>query len=141
MARVTFIIGLCGSGKTHLAEKLQEETGAELFDDFVERLTTDLPILLRYLKEGRDCIVQEIGFCFAEEREVIDRALRHQLPGVGIEWICFENDLESANWNVCHRTNKGKPELHLEINERVHRQYTYPHGCTPLRIHRIAARS
>src|SRR5262245_4214667 len=87
MAKVTFIIGLCGSGKTHLAEELQQATGAELFDDFVERLATDLPALLRCLREGRDCIVQEIGFCFAEEREVIDRTLRCQVPDLGIEWV------------------------------------------------------
>jgi deoxyadenosine/deoxycytidine kinase len=56
MAKVTFILGLCGSGKTYLAEQLKNETGAEVFENLLSD-GSRLPALVECLRDGKDCIV------------------------------------------------------------------------------------
>lgn len=86
-----------------------------------------------------DCIVEEIAYCCPQSRHTIVKALRSQIPEVDIEWICFENDLEGANWNVQHRDDSGKQDIqgHIDINRKYHRVYTYPHGATIRPIMRV----
>lgn len=137
MAKVTFVVGLCGSGKTHLSEQIARETGAEVFEGPVGKQKTEIPRLLQCLKSGVDCVVEEITFCSCDAREWIVRRIKHEAPGTQIEWRCYENDLEAANHNVRLRRNKGEPDDHISINQRAHSQYTYPDGCHPIRIFRL----
>jgi hypothetical protein len=135
MATLTFILGLSGSGKTYLSERLEKETGAEVFTNL---LADDraLTALMKSLHDGKDCIIDEVRFCLPAYREQILQSLS-QLTGLAMRWICFENDLATANWNVIHRTNKGDPEGHLAINLRLHPHYTYPANAEIVPIHRI----
>jgi hypothetical protein len=127
MAKVTFLLGLAGSGKSHEAEILCKKTGAE----FVEGTEGDAEkkkLLFQHLLKGRDCIVEEIAYCLPSHREAIVLNLCAVVPGVEIEWVCFENNLERANWNVTHRTNKKDIPGHLHINQCYHGLYIYPGG-------------
>jgi hypothetical protein len=124
--KITLIIGLCGSGKTVLANQLRRKTGARIFESPCKRKT--FPEILECLGRGEDCIVEEISLCFLPTREKIAQPLSG-VNDLQVEWICFENDIESANWNVEHRTNKGDPEGHKGVNARVHPHYTYPTGA------------
>jgi hypothetical protein len=133
--QLTFVLGLCGSGKTHLSEQLKKETGAEVFEDILAD-GSSLPALMRSLREGKDCIVDEVRFCLPTYREQILQYLS-PIEGVTTHWICFENDLESANWNVMRRKNKGDPEGHLDINLRLHPHYDYPANAKVIPIERI----
>ena len=135
MPKVTFILGLCGSGKTHLAEQLKKETGAEVFENLLTG-GSSLPVLVQSLKSGKDCIVDEVRFCHPTYRHEIIQSLS-EIEGLTIHWICYENDLESANWNVIHRKNKGDPEGHLDINLRLHSHYEYPADAEIIPIRRI----
>jgi hypothetical protein len=135
MAQVTFILGLCGSGKSHLAEQLKKETGAEIFENILADAGS-LPALIECLRSGRDCIVDEVRFCLPAYRSQILEYLS-QLTNISLHWICYENDLESANWNVIHRKNKADPEGHLDINLRLHPHYEYPANAEIIPIQRI----
>jgi len=135
MTTVTFLLGLCGSGKTHLAKELREATGAEIFEGVEHHKS--LPAIVQHLRNGKDCIVEEIAYCDSHTREEIITRLRSLVPEVQIECICFENDLESANWNVVHRTNKGGVEGHLAINRSWHGVYKCPDGAKIRPITRI----
>jgi hypothetical protein len=135
MAKVTFILGLSGSGKTYLAQKMRTETGAKLFENILED-GSSLVLLIECLKKGNHCIVDEVRFCLPSYRDPIVQQLS-QVPGVEINWICYENDLESANWNVIHRKDKEDPAGHLEINLRVHPHYEYPRDAKIIPIQRI----
>ena len=140
MAKVTFVLGLCGAGKTFLANQLKSETGAEIFEGIVgAHNPTGLRDMLDRLRQGMDCVVEEIAYCCAHSRETIVKILRSQVPGVEIEWICLENDLESANWNVTHRDEVEKQNIqgHIDINRKYHCLYTYPDGATIKPIIRI----
>ena len=135
MATLTFIIGLSGSGKTYLSERLKTETGAEVFTNLLAD-DSGLMALMKSLRDGRDCIIDEVRFCLPAYREQILQSLS-QITGLVMRWICYENDLETANWNVIHRTNKGDPEGHLDINLRLHPHYTYPDDAEIIPIQRI----
>ena len=88
-----------------------------------------LQCMLECLRRGSYCVVEEIAFCINECRESISALLRVEVPGVEVEWMCFENDIDSANWNVRNRTNKGSAEGHTAINREYHPRYTYPPGA------------
>jgi hypothetical protein len=135
MAKVTFILGLSGSGKTYLSERLKRETGSEVFTDLLSD-DSRLASFIECLRNGRDCIVDEVRFCLPAYREQIVQSLA-QITDLEIHWICYENDLDKANWNVIHRKNKGDPEGHLDINLRLHPHYTYPAHAEIIPIQRI----
>jgi hypothetical protein len=135
MAKVTFILGLCGSGKTYLSEQLKKQTGADVFENLFEN-GGGLSALVQCLKEGKDCIIDEVRLCLPAYRDAIMQQLS-QITGLETQWICYENDLESANWNVMHRKNKGDPEGHLEINLRLHPHYDHPTNAEIIPIQRI----
>jgi hypothetical protein len=135
MAKVTFILGLCGSGKTYLAEQLKNETGAEVFENLLSD-GSRLPALVECLRDGKDCVVDEVRFCLPAYRNEIVQHLS-RIIGLKMRCICYENDLESANWNVIHRKNKGDPEGHLEMNLRLHSEYEYPRDAEIIPIQRI----
>jgi hypothetical protein len=135
MAKLTFILGLSGSGKTYLSERLKKETGAEVFTNLLAD-ESGLTSLIAFLRDGKDCIVDEVRFCLPDYREQILQSLS-QITSLDMRWICYENDLETANWNVIHRTNKGDPEGHLDLNLRLHPHYTYPANAEIVPIQRI----
>ena len=135
MAKITFILGLSGSGKTYLSDRLKKETGAQVFNNLLAD-ASGLNALIESLRDGKDCIVDEVRFCLPAYREQILQSLS-QITSLDMRWICYENDLETANWNVIHRTNKGDPEGHLDINLRLHPHYTYPANAEIVPIQRI----
>jgi len=135
MAKVTFILGLSGSGKTYLAQQLKKDTGAEVFENLLSD-GSSLPALIACLRDGRDCIVDEVRFCLPAYRDEILQCLS-EITDLRIDWICYENDLESANWNVIHRKDKGDPEAHLDLNLRLHPHYEYPPNAEIIPIQRI----
>src|SRR5262249_12908836 len=117
---------------------LRDETGAELFESLVHHQAH--PVLIDKLKQGKDCIVEEITYCHAWARDEMVRCLKSQVPDLTIKWICLENDLETANWNVANRPVKNEPgeaERHQEINRRVATFYTYPPDAERRPIHRL----
>ncbi len=138
MAKVSFLLGLCGSGKSHLAEDIVHRTGAKYIDSLLAE-PSRMSLLFEILTRGEDCVVEEAAFCTEEGRSQIVKALA-RIPSVEVEWICFENNVESANWNVRHRLNKGDALGHLEINRRLSIVYTYPSGTVPRPIYRIPGR-
>lgn len=138
MAKVTFLLGLAGSGKSFHAKKLKRETDAEIFEGVAGSHNPGMLLtMVQHLRDGKNCIVEEIAYCHPHAREEILKHLHSQVPNVEIEWICFENNLESANWNVRHRKNKDNPEGHYKINQHYHCLYQYPDGATVIQITRI----
>lgn len=138
VAKVTFLLGLAGSGKSHRAEELKAQTGAEIFEGTEgEKKEELLRAMVQQLKDGKNCIVEEIAYCLPSRREAIVATLCSLVPSVEIEWICFENDLESANWNVRHRKHKRDAvQGHLHINQCYHGLYIYPGGTKVIPITR-----
>jgi hypothetical protein len=132
MPKAVVVLGLCGSGKSHLIEA----RGLRLFDGPIGTPSI-LDDAIAWLRSGRDCGLEEIHYCIPSYREAFERRLRAEVPGVEIEWVCFANDLDAANWNVTHRQNKADAETHRGINGQLHPKYVCPAGVPILPIHRV----
>jgi hypothetical protein len=137
---VTFLLGLAGSGKTHRAKELKRSTGAEIFDGvFGPDNTHKLEGMLASLKASKNCTVEEIAYCDAANRPSIVTLVHSANPTVQVIWECFENDMETANWNVCNRCDPEKQNVfgHLALNAHWTGRYTYPEGSLPKKIFRM----
>jgi hypothetical protein len=110
MPTVTFILGLCGAGKSWLAHRIIAKA---MFD------------------EG--FLLVEIAFCQAEARQAILQEL-DAIPNLHVRWLCIENDLERANKNSRERTHPGDPDIQVQINRGLSPNYTYPEGAIVLRM-------
>ena len=134
MPTVTFILGLCGSGKTWLAERIIAD---RTFDEGFICDKTQHVALIDALRSGGDCVVVEIHYCRQSDRNTIVAELRAAVPEVRINWLCIENDLSRANKNCRERTNKVSDpdgEKHVGINGRLSPGYSYPDGGGVLKM-------
>jgi hypothetical protein len=133
MATVTFVLGLCGSGKSYLVDAM---TGVEKFQ---ESFFDHKDEFLAAVQAGADCVVSELAFLRAKPREEILREILAIAPDAKIKWVCFENDLEQANRN-CRRERKdklpGSEEDHVAINYAHRPHYTYPEGAEIIPVRR-----
>jgi hypothetical protein len=138
MPKVTFLLGLAGSGKSHLAKELKRTTNAEVLEGVLgEHNPLGINELVVRLLEGKDCVVEEISLCFSEKRDRVVHHLQLSVPAIEIEWICFANNFQDAEWNIRHRKNKADIENHLFINKQVSPRYSYPEGAKIREIWRV----
>lgn len=132
------IIGLCGSGKSYYAENsipsIRLFEGIKGKEDKGEMIISDI---INHLKQGKDCAIEEIYCCFACYRDNLIKNIKEGVPEIRIEYVVFEKDLYSANWNVIHRPKKRKPKDHIKINKDFVTNYIYPNGTKPISIKRL----
>jgi hypothetical protein len=135
---VTFIVGYCGSGKSHLADQMQADLGIRKFDEGFLDDANQHAELIQALRAAVDCVVVEIHYCLEECRRDIVRELEPAVPGLTIEWVYFEVDIEKANQN-CRRRTKNDPmgREHMAINRRIGLRYKIPAGVTPRPIFQL----
>jgi hypothetical protein len=131
MATVTFVLGLSGSGKTWLAERIK---AVAKFDESFLGTPEDHQALVGLLKLGKDCVVVDIGYCDQRHRDAIVQEITAAVPDARINWLCIENDLHKANRNCWERKDKGDPEGHARTNQIVSPLYTYSDGAVILKM-------
>lgn len=123
-------MGLPGSGKTTLANKMvAEDPSLLLFDDLTAASLQDA---LAALKEGKSCILVDVFLCMEDKREKAKKIL--QTTGAQVEWIFFENDPKKCLSNV--RDRQVADDLR-EVGgsiDRFKKIYVVPEGVTPVRI-------
>lgn len=142
MATVRFIVGYCGSGKSHRAEEIVKTGCATVkFDEGFLTSPEQQEELIQALLNGIDCVVVEVGFCLECNRKLIEEWLRQNVPGVRIEWEYFEADLEKANENCRRRMDKPEDpggRIHVGLNtQKIGSQYKIPPGFAPRPIYQI----
>lgn len=143
MAKISFILGLCASGKSYLANKMGESSNVLIIDEGFNP-DVDPPFYENYkkvldsLKKGVNCVVIEIALCIRSYQIVIVNKLKNDIKDIEIEWICIENDLEQANKNITYRLSKGEKgsQGHVRINEEISPMYTYPQNAKILPMFR-----
>lgn len=138
MATVTFILGYCASGKSHLADEMEKTLGVKKFDEGFLNDGTQHMQLIEALRNNIDCVVIEIEYCLGKPRESIVEELKKGVPGVTIKWECLEADLQIANENCWRGNHKGNPAGHVWINtHRIGSNYKIPAGVIPRKIYQI----
>lgn len=136
---VTFIVGLAGSGKTRLLKNLVYD--AVMDDDFWfsdEAKSENHAALLALLKDGKHCVIAERQFMFASRRDEYEKQLKADFPDVQVNWLFFENDLESANHN-CESRSPKRGDIggtsHIDQNKNDSPCYNIPEHAPRLKIH------
>lgn len=129
MAKVTLFAGLCGSGKTYESKQLEQQYSergekVEMFREVLGPNPKETDIIQK-LKDGVDCIVEEAFYCVRFFRDRILQRLEQEVPKADIQWECFENNLEDANWNVQNRPyDDAEAEDLVKLNtEKLHPNY------------------
>lgn len=124
LPRVTFIVGLCGAGKSGLANELNDPFQVhDGFWDPAERRAS-YQLLVNAVRQGQSATVTEIAFCTQDNRDEILRWLKKDLPDLVPEFIFFDNDVAQSNKNC-----RDRAEAQVEINKRLTKSYIIPSGA------------
>lgn len=134
MVRVKFIVGLCGSGKSHLIA--QYDNTLMVFDEGVAPGWPAHGPFLEAVRMGHDCVAVEIAFRLPAYRALIEAEIRLIRPDLEVEWIFFANDLATANSN-CMKDTKKKRDVpgNLACNQAWTLDYDIPAGIIPIPVH------
>lgn len=134
MGRLTIVVGLPGSGKTHYLRT--ESTGCpKVFDDFLARdrySDGGLFAVLSALRDGGDCVIDEAGFCDQGQRDGFVRCIRRLFPGLEIEMVYFAPDVGACLRNLLGDYLAGRRTDHyasrVEWCLKYARVYRIPDG-------------
>ena len=141
MATVTFILGYCCSGKTHLADEMVKTLGVRKFDENFLNDMDQHARLIEALRKNIDCVVIEIEYCLEQPRQAIIQELKMSVPRLTVKLEFFEADLQKANENCRRLNHKADPEGHIWINtHRIGCGYKIPPGLTPRKIYQVPER-
>ena len=88
MPTATFILGLCGSGKSWHADRIAADVKFHEGFWLPDRQQANVAAVLGTLRGGGDVVVTEIAFCAASEREKII-SLLGAVPHAGLRWVCI----------------------------------------------------
>ena len=134
--RITYIIGLPGSGKTFLANELNRTENNYIIDD-PKSFTKDI---LPYL-DGRDLIITDPILCIPKIRKkswiVITQGLFENnidQKNITAQYIYFENDIDKCKKNVKRRKKEGDNrdvEISIELLSEL---YEIPYGINSMDI-------
>jgi hypothetical protein len=136
VVHVKFIVGLCGSGKSHLIS--QYGASFAVFDEGVAPGWPAHGPFLEAVRRGQDCIAVEIAFRLQSYRAAIAAEIRLIRSDLHVEWIFFENDPRTANDN-CMKDRKKKRDVagNIAHNNVWTLDYDIPAGVVPIPIHRL----
>src|SRR5574343_1435743 len=115
MINFTIIIGLCGSGKTYLANSIYN---AMVLDDF--ELRED-----HYFSEKYHHVITNPNFCFLTKEQIISKIKQHCDFNPIIEFILFENNLDNCLFNIKHRKYNNNISIHFMkyLSEQYNKNY------------------
>jgi AAA15 family ATPase/GTPase len=124
--RITIIVGLPGSGKTHLANSIQ--TTETILDDFFS-----LDEIWASVSKNQDLIICDPKLCFQKNRDKLTE-LFTDVPGVELKFMFFENDPIKAQRNVDHRALYGDVRKVSSFIKMATKVYNIPAGYEPMNI-------
>ena len=137
MNNILFIVGLPGSGKTTLANKINRDNGGKyrVIDDPRDLDKQVLP----YINE--DLIISDPALCFPQNREMATKFIQKHNTDAKIDWIYFENDPEACLLNSEIRNSANiislKPTRKVDsFIKNLHQFYTIPPGSNVVKVYK-----
>ena len=106
--RITVIVGLPGSGKTHLGQHLVSQTGGMFIDD-VDK-SGGLEAVSKAINSGvAHLVLSDPNLCEKVNQKNARSFLNFnaRTKGYNVSWIYFENNVEKCRNNVVHRATNG----------------------------------
>ena len=137
MARLTVIVGLAGSGKSHLTNEIAAEKGIPAFHDFLARnlipyvtLSEGFCSLLIALHAGKDCVANEVCLVHADKWAAFIKLMDMIFEKtVTINPIFFENTPAQCVANVDADNVKPNKKGRLEGIAYYTQAYSIPDGA------------
>jgi len=139
---LTVIVGLPGSGKSTLVEKMKREGAGFCVHDFHANAHMNSPLvehsrhygdLIRSLRRGTDCVIADIAFCEPARRDNLERAVAREIPALRIEWVYFENAPETCAHNIKTRARSSSASDLREL-ARLTALYILPSEVVPIPV-------
>ena len=145
MPTVTFVLGLCGAGKSEIVRD-RVGRGFVPCDEGAIPGYHNWPVFVEALRAGKDIVVAEIAY-YQEAHRRWASAVVALFPGYVIEWVCYENAHAAADENCRKDLAAGKltPEqCAANISQNAGTvtafaagAYSFPHGAMMRPIHRL----
>lgn len=104
-SKVTIIVGLPGSGKTHLAESLKRNDHTKNTVVFDDPAIIDIPECNAAVREGKNVIMTHPNFC--RPADLLVATSTFESWGATVSVIYFENNPDACLANV-ERRNDGR---------------------------------
>ncbi len=127
MLKITLIIGLPGSSKSFLGNRLSQETGAHFLDDVKDEDEIDSAIANGHIS----LLIAHPFFCDSLIRDKLVSNLKEKYNNIEFEYIFFENDAKQCRENAKLRNRKVEGTL-----RRFENIYKIPDGYVPLPVWR-----
>ena len=132
MAKVTFIVGLPGSGKTYLAHKLikisRQFRQTLLFDDMKSK---DMTKAEEAVKAGKDLYIADPWLCYPDYLAKAKILVTDKWGASEVEVIYFENHPEACIRNAKHRADERNVEGFIR---HATKHYVIPEGVIKCRV-------
>ncbi len=122
--RVIFLVGLPGSGKSHLAKEIIRFNPEYVLID--DPLKGEKDRILEPMSEGKSMVICDPWLCDANAREVAQKLFEEN--DYMINWYYFENDVDKCKANIAHRNDGRVVERFEPFN------YTIPEGIQTIAI-------
>jgi hypothetical protein len=126
--KVTCVVGLPGSGKTHWA---QAQPHSHVCDD--PKHVSELPSVDWLIQNNQDLIITDPWFCDGEVRHSCESHIK-RLYGVPPDWVFFENDPEQCMMNVLLRQD-GRQVRSMIVD--LTKRYQIPDRSRVLRVYGV----
>lgn len=133
MANIIIIVGLPGSGKSHLGKAVSQNRTIPFYDDCI----TEVEIWEQVeacLRNNNDCVLADPGFCISKYRDQLVEKISDLNKDAILTWIYFDNDPE-----VCIQNLKNRSDGRI-VSETFARQfskwYTIPKNTATLPCYR-----
>lgn len=134
--KITMLVGLPGSGKTTLGNRMIGDDGVQLPDPntiFLDDITVigGIDELNEAIAFGwENIIVSDVFLCRPIDRDKAIRWLEKNAVGYEVEWIYFENAPDKCRENVRRRNAGGDPRKVSELINELTKFYVIPKGAT-----------
>lgn len=130
--KITFLVGLPGSGKTYLGELLAaNDANVTYLDDIsVNGGLNELQKAIHVLG-AENIVVSDAFLCRQRDREQAVAVLKKMAPAYALEWVFFENAPEKCLRNADYR-NKGLGATRLVTRMifDMSKEYAIPEGVS-----------
>lgn len=131
--KITFLVGLPGSGKTHYGNLLAEDPNVVYIDDISVR---EDPMREIQLAMGVEHIlISDVFLCREEERKKAIRVVRRiaalERFDYEVDWVFFENNPEQCLKNVAYRDKQGDHRAVNGLIRELTKEYKIPQGIVP----------
>ncbi len=143
MPKLTLIIGLPGSGKTHYADT--NKGGAKYFNDIFHSTYVgterDQNAVKTWLQMGNDCIADDVSLCVPDKRAAFIAELRAEVSGLKMEVVYFAKDFENCVLNILgHYVHEGRHEnafKRMIAFGHLFDKYEIPEGAVTRPVHSL----